>query len=175
MDGLAAVWGLLSEEVFCGTRQSQRDEALHETASSDKADFRCGLLHLGPHLCSCFRNHEILYILLPLDIATRAREGASRADTTRLCGVCTLRDLRHYRARCDPCIGPRYPACGDIRRHEKDPVPDGWSSAGLHDGSYGSDHRTGRSSPDIPIQGSNQVSLLRAAWNFRLKANQPSC
>ena len=71
------------------------------------------------------------------------RQGGRHADTTRIRGFRFMRDLRNYGVCCYCSVGPRYAARSQRRRHVKDLVAGRRSSAGLCDGTCGSDNRAG--------------------------------
>lgn len=91
------------------------------------------------------------------------RQGGRHADTTRIRGFRFMRDLRNYGV-CGYCsIGPRYAARSQRRRHAKDLVADRRSSAGLCDGTCGSDNRAGSAARATHASG-NRIRLCLGRW-----------
>jgi hypothetical protein len=91
------------------------------------------------------------------------RQGGRHADTTRIRGFRFMRDLRNYGV-CGYCsIGQRYAARSQRRRHAKDLVADRRSSAGLCDGTCGSDNRAGSAARATHASG-NRIRLCLGRW-----------
>jgi hypothetical protein len=87
-----------------------------------------------------------------------ARQGGRHADTTRIRGFRFMRDLRNYGVCCYCGVGPRCAARSERRRHAKDFVAGRRSSAGLCDGTCGSDNRAGSAARATHASG-NRIRL----------------